>query len=130
MRRDRLDAAFRTCRSWLSPLQPAADPPCGLTTWRCSNARPSTAPRACAESLRQHSLGPACRNVTRAHGEPVRALSVRTSVAWGVGSAGRPHLRAVLVAIDRLSLLVTHFGVAIKRALVALFPPPIEPQGH
>jgi hypothetical protein len=66
----------------------------------------------------------------RARRTRVKALSVRTGVAWGVGSARKPHLRAVLVAIDRLSLLVTHFGVAIERALVALFPPPIEPQGH
>ena len=43
------------------------------------------------------------------------ALLVRTGVAWGVGRARRPNFRAVLVAIDRLSLLVTHFGVAVER---------------
>ena len=61
---------------------------------------------------------------------PTRALSVRTGVAWGVGSAGNPNFRAVLVAIDRLSLLVTHFGVAVERAAAAPLPPPIEPEGH
>jgi hypothetical protein len=60
----------------------------------------------------------------------MRALSVRTGVARGVGSARRPKLRTVLVAIDRLSLLVTHFGVAVERASAALLPPPIEPERH
>jgi hypothetical protein len=60
----------------------------------------------------------------------MRALSVRTGVAWGDGTARRPKLRAMLVAIDRLSLLVTHFGVAVERAPAALLPPPIELEGH
>jgi hypothetical protein len=61
---------------------------------------------------------------------PVRALLVRTGVAWGVGRARKPDFRAVVVAIDRLSLLVAHFGVAVERASTALLPPPIEPEGH
>jgi hypothetical protein len=60
----------------------------------------------------------------------MRALSVRTRVARGDGTARRPKLRAVLVAIDRLSLLVTHVGVPVERAAAALLPPPKEPEGH
>ena len=55
---------------------------------------------------------------------------MRTGVAWGDRTARRSKLRAVLVAIDRLSLLVTHFGVAVERAPAALLPPSIEPEGH
>jgi hypothetical protein len=60
----------------------------------------------------------------------MRALSVRTGVAWSDGTAQRAKLRAVLVAIDRLSLLVTHLGVAVEPAPAALLPPPIQPEGY
>jgi hypothetical protein len=42
--------------------------------------------------------------------------------------AQRAKLRAVLVAIDRLSLLVTHLAVAVEPAPAALLPPPIRPE--
>jgi hypothetical protein len=55
---------------------------------------------------------------------------MRAGVARGVGSTRKPTLRAVLVAIDRLSLLVTHFCVADPLAPAELLPPLIEPQRH
>src|ERR687887_555380 len=50
-------------------------------------------------------------------------LLPRASVAWCDRAAQRPKLRAVLVAIDRLSLLVTHFRVTLARAAPPLLPP-------
>ena len=74
------------------------------------------------------SAGPVCGNVTRREADEVVAREA--GVAWGDGAARRSKLRAVLVAIDRLSLLVTHFCVALAGTFAALLPPPIEPQGH
>jgi hypothetical protein len=61
----------------------------------------------------------------------VELLSLpKAGVLRGEGVARRPKFRAVLVAIDRLSLLIAHFRVAVERAPATLLPPPIEPQGH
>jgi hypothetical protein len=58
------------------------------------------------------------------------AVSVRAGVPRGGRAAHGPEPGPVLIAIDRLSLLVIHFGVAVERAPAALLPPPIEPEGH
>jgi hypothetical protein len=61
---------------------------------------------------------------------PMSAPSVGARVARGDGSALKPCFRAVLVAINRLALLVTHFGVALERAPAMLLPPPVGPERH
>jgi hypothetical protein len=65
--------------------------------------------------------------LARRHNDYALRVAPSAGVARGGVSAV---FRAVLVPIDRISLLVTHLGVAVERAPAALLPPPIEPQRH
>jgi hypothetical protein len=65
--------------------------------------------------------------LARRHNDYALRVAPSAGVARGGASAV---FGAVLVPIDRISLLVTHLGVAVERAPAALLPPPIEPQGH